>query len=70
MKKITFLFSVVLCFLLVSLSSCDKEICTTCTESGTGVSEEFCGTKSEVDSFEETLNELGTPLGQNWNCQR
>ena len=52
------------------ISSCDKEICTTCTEANTGVTDDFCGTKSEVDAFETTLNDLGGPLGQVWNCER
>lgn len=70
MKNINLLFFSLLAFIVISFSNCNKEICTECTESGTGVSDSFCGTKSEVDSYEDTLNELGEPLGQTWVCER
>lgn len=70
MKNLKTFLSLSLIAIAFVLSSCDKEICTECTESNTGVSDSFCGTDSEVDAFEDTLNELGSSLGQDWNCVR
>lgn len=43
------------------------EVCTTCTESTTQGSADFCGKKSEVEDFEDVL--VDTP-GLDWKCTR
>ncbi len=70
MNNLRFFLFLSLILIAFVLSDCSKEICTECTETNKGVSDSFCGSDSEVDAFEDTLNELGFSLGQNWNCIR
>ncbi len=59
----------VLCIALVSLSlssGCKK--CVTCTEAHSGVTSDYCGTSSDVKSFEDELKSQGGALGQDWSC--
>ena len=46
------------------------EVCTTCTEANTGVTSEYCGPKSEVEDFEDSLISTGASVGQDWSCVR
>ncbi len=70
MKKATLNVKlIVLCMALLSLglfSGCKK--CVTCTESHTNVTTEYCGTSSQVKTFEDELKSQGGALGQNWTC--
>ena len=58
-------------FSIVCLFSCsEEEVCTTCTESQTGVTSDFCDSESQVDLFESELISQGAGLGQIWTCVR
>ena len=59
----------VLSIALMSLglfSGCKK--CVTCTEAHTGVSSDYCGTSSQVNTFEDELKSQGAAVGQDWSC--
>jgi len=70
MKKFTVNIKLtVLCIALMSLglfSGCKK--CVTCTEARSGYSTEYCGTSSQVKTFEDELKSEGGALGQQWTC--
>lgn len=54
---------------ILLLSSCGLvEVCTTCTEQDTGVSDEFCGSPTEVQEYEDELETQGQAYGQDWVC--
>ena len=65
-KTLTFIAAIWL------LTSCSKDggiICTTCTESKSGYSQQYCGSPREVKTFERELKRTGGNLGQNWSCR-
>ncbi len=49
----------------VAVTGC--EVCTTCTESITSTTTDFCGKEKEVKDGEETLENT---VGQDWSCVR
>ena len=67
MKKLFYL-PIFLC--LIIFTSCDREECVTCTEVNSGyVAPEFCGTSTEVSTYENELTQYD-PLYpyQDWTC--
>ncbi|ADR21984.1 hypothetical protein MATR_03810 [Marivirga tractuosa] len=55
--------------LILLISSCGLvEVCTTCTEQNTQVSDEFCGSPTEVQEHEDELKEQGQAYNQDWVC--
>jgi hypothetical protein len=55
--------------LILLLSSCGLvEVCTTCTEQNTGVTDEFCGSPTEVQERKDELQDQGQAYGQDWTC--
>jgi len=71
MKRVNLLVKTAIVFGLVWLASCKADdilnTCTTCTETTTQVSSEYCGTIVEVQTFEQTLYNTS---GQDWTCVR
>lgn len=65
MKKLIIILFVVG---LISCSKDDGTFCTTCRESNTGVEQKFCGTRSSVKAFKDTIKKNGAYYGQNWTC--
>ena len=72
MKKLTFLI------LMFAAIACTKEDtkpvypvtkCTTCTELYTQVKSTYCGTIADVNTFKQTLIEMGAAQGQVWTCK-
>ena len=67
MNKLLYLPIIIfLCF----FTSCDREECVICTEVNSGyVADEFCGTTSEVEEYENALTQYD-PLYpyQDWIC--
>lgn len=63
MKKLSTIFAILL------LSACGLvEVCVTCTELNTGIETDQCGSPTEIQEFEDDLEEQGQQYGQNWNC--
>lgn len=55
--------------LILSLFSCGlTEECVICTEQNTNVSNEFCGSPTEVQEYEDELQTQGQAYGQDWDC--
>jgi len=65
MKKIV---AILVAFIAVTLlfSGCQK--CILCTEKKSGYSTEYCGTSSQIKTFEKELKEEGSKVGQSWSC--
>lgn len=62
--------SILTAFILLASCSKDKGItCTTCTESKSGYSQEYCGSPKEVKTFQDELKRQGKNIGQNWSCR-
>jgi hypothetical protein len=56
-------------FAILLFCSCGLvEVCVTCTEQDTGISDDFCGSPEEVREHEDELESQGQAYGQNWNC--
>lgn len=70
MKGVKFVGKFIAVLAIVWISSCKADeilnTCTTCTESSTSVSETYCGTVVEVQTFETTL-QAGSGT---WTCVR
>jgi len=67
MKK---LFYLPIFISLIFFTSCEKEECVTCVEVNSGyTADEFCGTSSEVSTYEDELTQYN-PLypTQDWVC--
>ena len=61
------LSALLIIFLLCS--SCGLvEVCVLCTELNTGIEEEYCGTPTEVQEYEDELDDQGAQYGQSWSC--
>ncbi len=55
--------------LILLLSSCGLvEVCTTCTEQDSNVTNEYCGSPTEVQEYKDELKEQGQAYGQEWTC--
>lgn len=55
--------------LILLLCSCGLvEVCVTCTEQNTGVTDEHCGSPTEVQEYEDELKDQGQAYGQEWTC--
>ncbi len=65
MKKIGTIFGALIVITLL-FSSCKK--CIECTESHSGYTTEYCGTSSQVKTFEDELKKEGSQVGQSWSC--
>jgi hypothetical protein len=55
-----------LIFYSFTIVSCRK--CITCTEKKSGYTTEYCGTNTQVKTFEKELIETGKIVGQSWIC--
>ena len=55
----------------LALFSCKKDDikCATCIEERTQYPIEYCGTKKEIQQYEQSLNLVGLSLGQKWECK-
>jgi len=55
----------------IGFGSCKADsilnVCTTCTEASTSVSQDYCGNLAAVETFETTLKNTS---GQSWSCVR
>jgi hypothetical protein len=67
MKKLLAL-SIIFVATAFVFSSC--KVCTECTEAHTGTTSEYCGTKSQVNTYEKELKDQGSNLGQSWTCEQ
>jgi hypothetical protein len=63
------LITIIAALALFSCSKDDSGRCTTCTETNSGYSQKFCGTRRDVKIFEDELKRQGANFGQKWTCK-
>lgn len=55
--------------LILLISSCGLvEVCTTCTEQDSNVTNEYCGSPDEVQEYKDDLKDQGQAYDQDWVC--
>ena len=60
---------IIIGFLAVIGCKKDDIRCATCIEERTQYPLEYCGTKKQIEQYEQSLNLVGLSLGQKWECR-